>query len=268
MDALIFFAGKLLGALVMPPFLFVLIGVVGLTQVFRHPWIAVGISGSAFLAILACSTPAVSSRLIQSIQAACPDIGTLSREADAIVILGGGVRSRAPEYGDQPNLNAAELERLRHGARLHRATGRPILVTGGSPEGAEPEALLMRDVLDEDFGVKSRWTEPDSRTTRENARNSARILKAEGLNHIYLVSQGWHLARAVRAFESEGFQVTPAGTGCKKVSEIRWLHFLPHPEALEMSYWAIHEWVGILWYDVIGRLEGRNPRGVFRQMSD
>jgi len=46
------------------------------------------------------------------------------------------------------------------------------------------------------------------------------------------------------------------------------LHFLPHPEALEMSYWAIHEWVGILWYDVIGRLEGRNPRGVFRQMSD
>lgn len=249
----------------MPPFLFVLIGFLGLTQVRRYPSIAIGVSGGAFLAILACSTPVVASRLIQSIQAACPAIDTLRGEADAIVILGGGVRSHAPEYGDRPNLNADELERLRHGARLHRATGRPILVTGGSPEGAEPEAFLMRDVLEEDFGAETRWTEPESRTTRENARNSARLLKAEGLNRIYLVSQGWHLGRAVRVFESEGLKVIPAGTGCKKVRGIRWLQFLPHPEALEMSYWAMHEWVGMLWYDLIGRVEGRTETTAFRQ---
>jgi len=112
----------------------------------------------------------------------------------------------------------------------------------------------MREVLQEDFGVETQWAESDSRTTRENARNSARILKAEGLSRIYLVSQGWHLARAVRAFESEGLNVMPAGTGCKKATQLKWLHFLPHPEAFEMSYWAMHEWVGILWYDLIGRL--------------
>ena len=267
MDSFIFLAGKLLGAFVMPPFLFVLVGLLGLTKVRSHPWMAMGISSSAFLLILASSTPLVGTALIRSVQAACPPLDTLRGEADAIVILGGGVRPHAPEYGDRPNLNAAELERLRHGARIHRATGRPILVSGGSPEGAAPEALLMREVLHEDFGVDVRWAETDSRTTRENARNSARILKDEGLNRIYLVSQGWHLARAIRAFESEGLQVKSAGTGCRGKSEIRWFHFLPHPDALEMSYWAIHEWVGIFWYDLIARVEGRHAPALVRQTS-
>lgn len=256
MDALIFLAGKFLGALIMPPFLFVLIGLSGLTQVRRYPGIAIGVGGSAFLLVLACSTPVVGTTLIGLVQAACPSIDTLKGQADAIVILGGGVRARAPEYGDQPNLNATELERLRHGARLNRATGRPILVTGGSPEGAEPESFLMREVLHEDFGVEVRWVESESRTTRENARNSARILKAEGVRRIYLVSQGWHLARAIKAFESEGLVVTAAGTGCRGRSAIRWFHFLPHPDALEMSYWAIHEWIGIRWYDLIALVGG------------
>ena len=241
----------------MPPFLFVLLGCLGLTQIRRRPWVSFGVSGAAFLLILASSTPLVGTTLIRSIQAACPSIDTLKEEADAIVILGGGVRAQAPEYGNRPNLNAAELERLRHGARLHRATGRPILVTGGSPEGAEPEALLMREVLQEDFGVQARWMEPYSRTTRENARNSAAILRGEGAERIYLVSQGWHLARAIKAFEAEGLKVIPAGTGCRGLGEIRWFHFLPHPDALEMSYWAVHEWVGMLWYDLIARIEGR-----------
>lgn len=251
----------------MPPFLFVLIGLAGLTQIRSRPRIAAGVSGLALLAILACSTPVVATRLIQSIQAPCPDIDALRTEADAVVILGGGVRAHAPEYGGLPNLNAAELERLRHGARIHRATGRPILVTGGSPEGAEPESFLMRDVLHEDFGVETRWTESDSRTTRENARNSARILKAEGIDRIYLVSQAWHLARAMRAFESEGLKVISAGTGCKAKNEVRWLHFLPHPDAPEQSYWAFHEWLGILWYELIARIDRWGETPAIRQTS-
>ena len=241
----------------MPPFLFVVIGCLGLTQVRKRPWLCLGASGFAFLLILACSMPWIGTTLMGSIQSACPAIEDLNGEADAIVILGGGVRARAPEYGNRPNLNAAELERLRHGARLNRVTGRPILVTGGSPEGAVPESLLMQQVLHDDFGVEARWIEPDSRTTRENARNSAHILKAEGVERIYLVSQGWHLARAIKAFEAEGLQVTPAGTGCRILGETRWFHFLPHPDALEMSYWAVHEWLGMLWYEIIARIEGR-----------
>lgn len=238
----------------MPPFLFVLIGLLGLTQVRQRPRMALGVCGLAFLLILASSMPWVATRLIDSIQADCPAIDALKGEGEAIVILGGGVRARAPEYGNRPNLNATELERLRHGARLHRATGRPILVTGGSPEGAVPEALLMQGVLHDDFGVDVSWVETDSRTTRENARNSAQILKSAGIDRIYLVSQGWHLARAIQTFESEGLKIIPAGTGCRNIDEVRWFHFLPHPDALEMSYWAAHEWIGMLWYELIARM--------------
>lgn len=251
MDAFLFFAGKLLGALVMPPALFVFLGLIGLTQVRRHPHWTIGLSGLAFFLVLASSTPVVGTLLIRSIQAPCPAIDALKGKADAIVILGGGVRPHAPEYGNRPNLNAIELERLRHGARLYRATGRPILVTGGSIEGAAAESLLMQEVLHEDFGVETRWIEPDSRTTRENARNAAQMLKLDGVERIYLVSQGWHLARAIKVFESEGLKVIPAGTGCRGDIEMRWFHFLPHPDALELSYWAVHEWVGMIWYNLI-----------------
>ena len=235
----------------MPPFLFVLIGWIGLTQIRRRPGLATVVTGTALFAILACSTNWVGTSLIQRLESSCPTIDSLKGKADAVVVLGGGVRVQAPEYGNQPELNATELERLRHGARIHRATSRPILVTGGSPDGAKPESLLMRSVLREDFGVETRWVEVESRTTRENARNSARILKAEGVRRIYLVSQAWHLARAVRAFEAEGLTVVPAGTGCRVLGDFRLIHLVPHPNAIEMSYWAVHEWVGGMWYRLI-----------------
>lgn len=235
-----------------------LIGLLGLSQVRNHPRIAAGVAGLSLILILACSTPLVGTTLVNSIEIQCRDINSLQGEANAIVILGGGIRPRAPEYGNRPNLNAVELERLRHGARIHRATGLPILLTGGSPLGGEAEAVLMREILKDDFGIETRWVEPDSRTTRENARNSAQILKSEQIERIYLVSQGWHLARATSIFESEGLTVTPMGTGCKDVGTLRWFHLLPNPEAFGMSYWAFHESIGILWYDLIARVQGRN----------
>jgi uncharacterized SAM-binding protein YcdF (DUF218 family) len=42
--------------------------------------------------------------------------------AQAIVILGGGVRREAPEYGGA-TLGGITLERVRYGARLARTTG-------------------------------------------------------------------------------------------------------------------------------------------------
>ena len=50
--------------------------------------------------------------------------------AKAVVILGGGVRRNAPEYGGD-TLATLTLERVRYGARVARLTGLPVLVSGG-----------------------------------------------------------------------------------------------------------------------------------------
>jgi hypothetical protein len=51
------------------------------------------------------------------------------------------------------------------------------------------------DALEKEFGVPVRWSEVKSRTTHENARDSAEILKAAGISHIVLVVHGADMAR-------------------------------------------------------------------------
>lgn len=179
-----------------------------------------------------------------------PPLQTFEHDTEVMVILGGGIQSDAPEYGDGASINARTLERLRYGAFLYRKTGKPILVTGGAPQGYAAEAPIMRSILEDEFKVPVGWVESNSRTTRENARFSARILKQAGISRIYLVSHSWHLARAVPEFEREGLVVVPAGTGYASVNHIGLFDFVPDYRAVANSVLAFHEWIGLAWYRI------------------
>src|SRR5262249_58500733 len=101
-------------------------------------------------------------------------------EADAIVVLSADGDRLAPEYGG-PTVGALGLQRLRYGAALYRATGKPVLVTGGIPSrGSPPHAVTMKEVLERDFSVPVRWVEPESKNTYENAKLSAELLHRDG----------------------------------------------------------------------------------------
>src|SRR4029450_1543911 len=110
-----------------------------------------------------------------------------AKSAQAIVILGGGTRPDAPEYGGD-TLGHLTLERVRYGARVAQFTGLPILVTGGAATGGEPEASLMRQSLEREYGVGVQWTENQSRNTHENAVLSAAILRSQGIHRVVLVA--------------------------------------------------------------------------------
>jgi uncharacterized SAM-binding protein YcdF (DUF218 family) len=121
----------------------------------------------------------------------------------AIVILGAGKESYAPEYGVS-NLSAGSLERLRFGLWLSRETGLPVAFSGGTgwaqTDGAA-EADIANRIASQEFGRNVRWVETQSRDTRTNASGAVNMLKTAGIKHLVLVTHGWHMPRALAAFE-------------------------------------------------------------------
>jgi uncharacterized SAM-binding protein YcdF (DUF218 family) len=208
----------LLKGLVLPPAGPLLLGFLGVYWMRRRPRLArvcllLGL-GSLWL----LSTPLVSDGL-SSVAEHYPALD-LRRVADAqaIVILGGGgQRGFAPEYGG-PAADPVLLERLSYGAFIARKTGLPILVTGARVEAAAMRATLLR--------------------------NSARMLDADGIHRVVLVTSAPHLWRSVHEFTDAGMQVVPAPAGMLAERDPGIWRFLPNVEALHRACAAINELLG------------------------
>jgi uncharacterized SAM-binding protein YcdF (DUF218 family) len=192
------------------------------------------------LGLLVLSMPVTADFLLQFVDTS-PVLATAeARRAQAIVILGGGVRRDAPEYGGD-TLGTLTLDRVRYGARVARQTALPVLVTGGSVLGGEPEAKLMQVSLESEFGVPVRWAELRSRTTHENAVLSAEMLKKEGIRRIVLVAHGFDMRRAIAEFVAQDIEVVPAPTGKRGGIDDPVLHYVPSMGGLLGSYYATYE---------------------------
>lgn len=241
-----FYAAKLTSFLILPPA--VLIWPPLLALALRKKRLAAQLTGLSLGLFALFSLPVVGGWSLQSLEIApALDFSALPK-AEAIVVLGGGRRIDSPEYGGD-TLNAFTLERLRYAARLYRATGKPVLVTGGAPGGGTiPEGTLMTSALDQDFRTPAQWAENSALTTWDNAKNSAVILRQAGIQRIYLVSHAWHLRRAAPLFEKEGLQVIPAGTGFSSSDSNDIFDWIPSARAYTETWLAMHEWLGILWY--------------------
>lgn len=226
------------GALFLPPLCYLWLILLGMRLRRR------GLVWCGLVLAYALSLPLTALWLSRPLEPPVAHVAEVAR-TDAIVVLGGG-RSFAPEFGDD-ELKPNSLVRLRYAAWLARATGRPLLATGGSPTGHEAEAAVMARTLMRDYGVPVRWTESASDTTEENARFSAAMLRPAGVRRITLVSSGWHLRRARMLFEREGFVVLPAPTGLVS-EEDSWVSRLtPSGQALEQNWLALREWLGLAW---------------------
>jgi len=241
-------ATTLVAAALLPPLVLVILLAAGLIVRRRHPRLATSLILLATAALYALSTPWVGGMLQKSLEISVPVTPAELQTADAIVVLGGGRRTDAPEYGGD-TLNGLSLERLRYAAHLHRASGRPILVTGGMPGGGTlAEGRIMQHILQSEYGISPRWIEDASLTTWDNARLSAPLLKQAGVQRMVLVTHAWHLRRAVPLFEAQGLGVVPAGTQFARTRIDSVVDLLPTPAGLRDSHFALHEWLGILWY--------------------
>lgn len=172
----------------------------------------------------------------------------------AIVILGGGVRRGAQELPQYQYQDVAHesMERLRMGARLAKRTQLPILVSGGAPDRATKgdlsDAQVMATVLEKELGVFVRWQEDQSNTTQENATLSAPILRKNDIQTVFLVTNGWHMPRAQKAFTKEGFAVIPVPLGFERTNHLTPLDYFPSKAGFGLTRHIWHEVLGIWWY--------------------
>ena len=235
---------QLLTALALPPVSPLLLAVVlGLMAWRGRRWAGLGAAGCA-LSVLLLATPAVSGALRWSLEretTAWPAVAA----PGAIVVLGAEVARGL----DGPRPGPLTLERLRAGAALFRATGLPLLVTGGVlAPGDPPIATLMARSLAEDFSTPARWVEPGAADTRGNARLSAAILAGEGIAAVHLVTHAWHLPRAGREFSMAGLAVLAAPVPRGREPGFGPSQWLPGAEGLAESWFSLREWTGRLAY--------------------
>ena len=249
----IWLISNLFAAMLLPPFNLILLGVFGWLLLGRYPRWGKSLIAASFVLLYLLASPLVADSLIGLLEKAGPPIPTHNKvDAQAIVILGGGVYRDAPEYGID-TAGTLTLARLQYGAYLQRKTGLPILVTAGNPENGLSEAQVMRQTLENHFRVPVRWTEDRARNTAQNARYSAEILLPLGITKVWVVSHAWHMPRARYAFEKVGMTFLPAPTHFADAPHqidtgYSVFDFIPNARALTTSYFAMHEFIGLAWY--------------------
>jgi uncharacterized SAM-binding protein YcdF (DUF218 family) len=220
---------------------------IGLVVMRRRRRLGLTIITVSAVLLYALSTPLMGGLLIGSLEAAQPIVPEVG-EPGAIVILGADGES-TPDALVRAEPGPLSLQRLAGAAIIVREKKLPVLITGGKVGTGQPAvADLMADLFKSAFDLPVEWRETRADNTCENARYSAEILRKAGINSALVVTHAWHMPRAILAFQQAGFPIVPAPLHAD-THEIRAVSdLLPHTSAWVRSFYALHEWVGLIAY--------------------
>jgi uncharacterized SAM-binding protein YcdF (DUF218 family) len=176
---------------------------------------------------------------------------------DAVVVLGGMVEDKALALYGMPAYNG-NIERLMAARELMvHDRARFVLLSGGDGHpagGGEPEArILARQLVEWGVDPARIVVEDESRNTRENAVESARVIRREGWRSVLLVTSAFHMRRALGCFRAVGLEVDTLsvdfrGCACPMTAA----KLLPRTGALDTNTAALRELFGRLVYRVRG----------------
>ena len=212
------------------------------------------------LALLFLATcPPVAYLAIGSLEWQYPPCNERPEGIEAIVVLSGGMHR--PDSGRaEPELANDTLRRCLHGAMLYGQGLRcPVVLSGGGSPGMPKsptlaatmrEFMITQGVRPEDILLEDRST-----TTYENAVFTAELLREHEIGKVLLVTDVIHLMRSERCFQKQGVDVVPSG--CRyRATELKWAprELIPGGEEAKMVQEASHEWIGIVWYWLRGRI--------------
>ena len=244
MTSVLFQLKKFISMLMLPPVAPLLVVAAGLVLLRWRRRLGMGLAWGGLAVNLLLAMPAAAGWLTQ--QAMPANLGLPSpadlASAGAIVVPTAGAERHLRDYGGE-TVDGPGLERARAAARLARQTGLPVLVSGGLPREGQSLAALTAQAIAE-FGAQVRWLEAESRDTAENAGLSARLLAADGVSRVVLVTHALHMGRAAGEFRMAGLEVIPAPTLLPRPPDYQASDFWPNIRAYRESALALHELLG------------------------
>ncbi|AFY45970.1 hypothetical protein Nos7524_0043 [Nostoc sp. PCC 7524] len=240
--------------------------VVALFTLWKRPRVAAIAVSLSLIVLLFCSNAWVAKYLVRSLEwQNIPPVQLPT--AEAIVVLGGATKSAFPP---RPSVDLSEQgDRVIYAAQLYRQKKAPIIILSGGRidwrGSGSPESADMVDILTS-IGIPAEALiqEPDSLNTYQNAVNVKKILDAQGIRRILLVTSALHMPRSLKIFQRQGIDAIPAATdflvsegelqelGSTPKAAI--LNLLPDTDNLHQFTSALKEYIGSFVYRLRGWL--------------
>ena len=187
------------------------------------------------------------------------------RDIDGMVVLGGVEDARVAAGRGTHALNEA-AERLTEAAALARRYPKArIVFTSGATEiltaptiGADAAAVVLRD-----FGVEGAGRlllERKARNTWENAVYARALAQPKPGERWLLVTSAYHMPRAMGVFRKAEFPVEPWPVDYRTAGRWDAVRLFDAPsDGLRRLEAAVHEWIGLLAYRLLGRTDALFP---------
>lgn len=239
--------------------LLIIAGTVVLRRLCKHSKLRVGwyliVFGICILLFL--SLEPISNLLVYSLESQyeAPPKEVITK-VNIMVILGGGIRYSGG-FRKSPEASGSTYSRVFNGVKFFKQHEVRLLVLSGEgrKSDAETEAEVMKDLaialgVSEDKII----TESKSRNTMEHAIELEKIFPPTEKIHIGIVTSALHMPRAVQVFRKKYSRdvIIPIPVGyIYSPQKYNFESIIPSVDAFVKSSYAIHEWIGMVWYSLL-----------------
>ncbi len=163
-----------------------------------------------------------------------------------VVLTGYGANDRLMPLSSR--LNSASNYRLLEAYNIYRRCSECEIIISGS----ETVTLIMKQqLLVMNVPKEHIITDKDAMHTYISAEHLGELTNNE---RFFLVTSAGHMRRALGLLKKQGMQPVPAPTDYQLPKDFMQTSWRPTSMHLHMSELAIHEYVGILWYRLRGKI--------------
>jgi uncharacterized SAM-binding protein YcdF (DUF218 family) len=168
-------------------------------------------------------------------------------KVDSIIILTGHAASLT-SISPPSWVNKSSAYRLMEAMYIKRSHPKARIIISGTLDSAKTtrEVLISLGVESEDLFI-----DQGAPATYVSALNLSEMLES-GENCVLITSAG-HMHRSMLSLEKQGISCKPVPTEFYTSYQLSSFGYLPSPRNLNLSDLAVHEYIGIAWYKLIGK---------------
>jgi uncharacterized SAM-binding protein YcdF (DUF218 family) len=232
------------------------------------PWARTGrwLASLALVVLMVIAVFPVGSAMISGLENRFPQALSMPPTVDGIIVLGGTTQPGLFRARGRIAVND-NAERLIEFAQLGRRYENAHLIFTGGGKSSNPEIPTEADVAKavlEAAGLDTARVqfEDAATNTYENAVLAADLVNPSPGQSWVLVTSASHMPRAVGSFRAAGWEVIPYPVDFTTGGVASWRPRFKPTSGLASFSEALHEWVGLATYRILGRTDALFPNPV------